>query len=102
MDLVDITDSGKGRKKGRYKGGIMKLFNKRKKDSRPRVVIIGGGFAGLTTALNLDRSFDVTLLDPKPWFEFLPNIHELVSGHKRPATGFTTGQPKTRGLRAIT
>jgi NADH dehydrogenase len=50
---------------------------------RTRVLIIGGGFAGLSAALELspDR-FQVTLVDRKRWFEFLPNIHELLSGVK--------------------
>ncbi len=56
-----------------------------KRDSRPRVVIVGGNFAGLKTALNLPKRFNVTLIDKHPWFEFRPNIHELVSGKKTPA-----------------
>ena len=51
-------------------------------DSRKRVVIVGGNFAGLTAATRLSSAYQVTLLDPSPWFEFLPNIHELVSGVK--------------------
>jgi NADH dehydrogenase len=54
-------------------------------DARPRVIIIGGNFAGLKTALNLPQKFKVTLIDKHPWFEFKPNIHELVSGIKTPA-----------------
>ncbi|MFK7830348.1 MAG: NAD(P)/FAD-dependent oxidoreductase [Congregibacter sp.] len=53
---------------------------------RPKVTILGGGFAGLACANALDaKKFAVTLLDRKPHFEFLPNIHELVSGVKKPA-----------------
>jgi NADH dehydrogenase len=52
---------------------------------RARVVILGGGFAGLSAALELrpDRH-EVTLIDRNRWFEFLPNIHELLSGVKTP------------------
>ena len=47
------------------------------------VLIIGGGFAGLACALQLDaRRFAVTLIDRQRYFEFIPNIHELISGVK--------------------
>lgn len=52
---------------------------------RPRVVILGGGFAGLAAAQGLEADrFDVTLVDRRIAFEFLPNIHELLSGVKSP------------------
>ncbi len=53
--------------------------------ARPRVAIVGANFAGLRAAQGLGPGFDVTVFDPSPWFEWLPNIHELVSGAKRPA-----------------
>jgi len=51
----------------------------------PRVVVVGGGFAGVAAAQALRRALDVTVVDPGAWFEFLPNVHELVSGVKQPA-----------------
>jgi NADH dehydrogenase len=51
--------------------------------SRPRIAVVGAGFAGLTAARELGRQFSVTVLDRSPWFEWLPNIHELLSGVKR-------------------
>ena len=54
---------------------------------RPRVAIVGGGFAGLACARALDpRRFDVLLVDRSAQFEFVPNIHEIVSGVKTPET----------------
>ncbi|MEQ8514140.1 MAG: FAD-dependent oxidoreductase, partial [Chromatocurvus sp.] len=53
-------------------------------DHRARVAIIGANFAGLAAARRLSTGHSVTLLDPQPAFEFLPNIHELVSGVKKP------------------
>lgn len=52
---------------------------------RRRVVILGGGFAGLAAARGLEAErFDVSLVDRRRAFEFLPNIHELLSGVKSP------------------
>ena len=48
-----------------------------------RIVIIGANFAGLTTAINLPRKYRVNVIDCRPQFEFLPNIHELLSGIKK-------------------
>jgi NADH dehydrogenase len=56
----------------------------RKRD-RPRILILGGGVAGLSAALELDaRRYRVTLVDQSGSFEFLPNIHELLSRVKTP------------------
>ena len=49
-----------------------------------RIVIIGANFAGLTTAINLPQNYKVSVIDCRPQFEFLPNIHELLSGIKNP------------------
>ncbi len=51
---------------------------------RPRVAIVGANFGGMRAAQELGPEFDVTVFDPSPWFEWLPNIHELVSRAKRP------------------
>jgi NADH dehydrogenase FAD-containing subunit len=58
--------------------------NSSKKGTAARVVIVGANFAGLTAAMNLPRRYEVTVLDSQPHFEFLPNIHELLSGVKKP------------------
>ena len=54
--------------------------------TRPSVLILGGGFAGLSCASRLSsRRFSVCLVDQKRHFEFLPNIHEILSGVKSTA-----------------
>jgi len=53
--------------------------------SRSRSAIVGANFAGLSAAQRLGSRYDVTVIDRSPWFEWRPNIHELVSGVKRPA-----------------
>ena len=54
--------------------------------ARKKIAIVGANFAGLTTALRLSKRHSVTVFDPAQDFEFLPNIHELVSGVKSPET----------------
>jgi NADH dehydrogenase FAD-containing subunit len=49
---------------------------------RQRIVIVGANFAGLTAAIK--RRFDVTVIDPSRHFEWVPNIHEILSSVKTP------------------
>ena len=51
---------------------------------RRRIVIIGGNFAGLTAATHLSRRHGVTVIDPSRYFEWMPNIHEILSSVKTP------------------
>jgi NADH dehydrogenase FAD-containing subunit len=51
---------------------------------KPRVVIVGGGFAGLAAARRFGDGCAVTVVDRGADFEFLPNLHELVSRTKKP------------------
>ena len=49
----------------------------------PKVVVIGGGFGGLYSALKTAEKhpgLDVTLIDNKDKFVFLPLLYELVTG----------------------
>ena len=69
----------------------MKTENSQKKaprtfllGSRYHVVVAGCNFAGLKAASALPDDFKVTVVDPGDSFEFLPNIHELLSGVKKP------------------
>jgi NADH dehydrogenase FAD-containing subunit len=51
-----------------------------------QIVIVGANFAGLTAAQHLSREHAATVIDSSASFEWLPNIHELLSGVKRPET----------------
>jgi NADH dehydrogenase len=51
-------------------------------NDRKKVVIIGANFAGLSCAMNLPSQYEVTVIDASACFEFLPNIHEMLSGVK--------------------
>lgn len=43
-----------------------------------KVVIIGGGFAGVYVARALEQTFEVTLIDTKNYFEFTPGILRTI------------------------
>src|SRR5688500_5634947 len=51
-----------------------------------RIVIIGGGFAGTATALNLEKTYrrnpsvEITLIDSENFFTFTPLLPEVPSG----------------------
>jgi len=48
--------------------------------SKPKVVILGGGFAGIFTALEVAGSADVTLVTDGDHFLFTPMLYEYLSG----------------------
>ena len=48
--------------------------------SKPRIVILGGGFGGLFTALDLSGAVDVTLVCDEDHFVFTPMLYEYFSG----------------------
>ena len=48
-----------------------------------KVVVIGGGFAGSYTAKNLEKDFEVTLVDTKDYFEYKPSVLTLLRNPQR-------------------
>jgi NADH dehydrogenase len=55
-------------------------------DGRQRVVIVGGGFGGLHTALQLRRTpVDVTLIDRRNFHLFQPLLYQVATGGLSPA-----------------
>ena len=48
--------------------------------SKAKIVILGGGFGGLFTALELAGSADVTLVSDEDHFLFTPMLYEYLSG----------------------
>ena len=48
--------------------------------SKPRVVILGGGFGGIFTALEMGGAADVTLVNDDDHFIFTPMLYEYLSG----------------------
>src|SRR6266550_32989 len=47
---------------------------------KAQIVIVGGGFGGLFTALDLGDSYDVTLISDADHFLFTPMLYEYFSG----------------------
>ncbi len=56
--------------------------------SRPRIVIVGAGFAGYRTARTLSRltrhQADITLLNPTDYFLYLPLLPQVAAGILEP------------------
>lgn len=48
--------------------------------AQPKIVILGGGFAGLFTALEVAGSANVTLVSDEDHFLFTPMLYEYLSG----------------------
>jgi len=48
--------------------------------TQPKIVILGGGFGGLFTALEVAGSADVTLVTDEDHFLFTPMLYEYLSG----------------------
>ena len=54
--------------------------------ARPRVAILGGGFAGVYTALELEKrlgardDFEILLVNKENYFVFQPMLPEVISG----------------------
>lgn len=44
-----------------------------------KVLVVGGGFTGSRVAKNLEKDFDVTLIDTKRYFEFTPSILNVIT-----------------------
>ena len=57
-----------------------------KLSEKPRVLIVGGGYVGLTAAQRLQKKVRaaggiVTLVDPLPYMTYQPFLPEVVGGH---------------------
>src|SRR5688500_20174066 len=48
--------------------------------ARPRILILGGGFGGMFTTLDLAGWADVTLVSDEDHFLFTPMLYEYLSG----------------------
>ncbi len=48
---------------------------------KKEVIVLGGGFCGITAAKNLEnkKEINLTLIDKKSYFEYYPGLHELIA-----------------------
>lgn len=64
----------------------MRTADKKVESKKHRVLVIGGNFAGLSALKNLSSmnmgDLDIFLIDPSEYFNWTPNIHEILSGAK--------------------
>lgn len=63
---------------GNISANLQKLAKMAEKS--PKILIIGGGFGGLFTALDLSGSGEVTLISDQDHFLFKPMLYEYLSG----------------------
>ncbi|GAA2770821.1 FAD-dependent oxidoreductase [Streptomyces rameus] len=73
--------------------------------SRPRVVIVGAGFAGYRAARTLARltrdRADVTLLNPTDYFLYLPLLPQVAAGVLEPRRVTVSVPGTVRGVRLV-
>ena len=52
--------------------------------SRPKVIVVGGSFAGLCAIRYLKkyRDLEITLVEPKDYFEYTPGVLHMLAGSK--------------------
>src|ERR1043166_5332631 len=72
-----------------------------KVEERARILVVGGGFGGLFTALGLARAGEVTLVANEDHFLHTPLLYEYLSGeveewHIAPKYGDLIGNDKVR------
>ena len=70
--------------------------------AQSRIVILGGGFGGLFTALELAGSGEVTLVSEDDHFLFTPMLYEYLSGEVEEwhiAPQYHALQPSAQGSR---
>src|SRR3954452_1583577 len=58
-------------------------------DNRPRILVVGGGYVGMYTALRLQRRLrpdeaSITVVDPKSYMTYQPFLPEAGAGNLEP------------------
>ena len=86
-----------------HKSVMERTMSDRSTKPKPRVVIVGGGFGGLSTAKGLaDAPFDITLIDRNNHHLFQPLLYQVATAALSPADiaspirGILRGQRNTK------
>jgi NADH dehydrogenase len=73
----------------------------------PRILIVGGGYAGFYTALKLEKwlsrgEAEVTLVDPLPYMTYQPFLPEVAAGSIEPRHAVVSHRRHLRKTRVVT
>ncbi|QOD94178.1 FAD-dependent oxidoreductase [Chryseoglobus sp. 28M-23] len=73
----------------------------------PRILIVGGGYAGFYTALKLEKwlrkgEAEVVLVDPLPYMTYQPFLPEVAAGSLEPRHAVVSHRRHLRSTRVIT
>jgi len=73
----------------------------------PRVLIVGGGYVGLYTAMNLRKELrpeeaSVTVVDPRSYMTYQPFLPEAAAGSIQPRHTVVPLRPTLKGVEVIT
>ncbi len=78
----------------------------RQSAERPRVLILGGGYVGLYTALRLKKKLrrgeaDVTIVDPRSYMTYQPFLPEAAAGSLEPRHVVVSLRRELRGVKVL-
>lgn len=75
--------------------------------ARPRVLVLGGGYIGLYTAMGLKKALrpgeaDVTVVDPRPYMTYQPFLPEVAAGSIEARHVVVSHRHNLKGLTVVT
>ncbi len=73
----------------------------------PKILIVGGGYAGFYTALKLERGLrsgeaEVTMVDPLPYMTYQPFLPEVAAGSIEPRHAVVSHRRHLKTIRVVT